>query len=145
MLRRSALRFSLVAFATLGVSALAATPSLVSVRLQPGAHQLVLTAELPEGYAFNAEAPQHAASHATGLTAATPELAFTDRSARISIPLTVPAAGGGLLTVDLTLYYCAETQGSVCQMDRRTLTYAVSNAKDGQAGTVEIALPMRMP
>lgn len=146
MSRRTALHVAsnLLAFSLLALGGVAlAGPR--EVRLQPGAHTLVLTAELPEGYAFNADAPQHATHRATGLQAQPPELSFTDRSARISIPLTAPASGQGELTVNLTLYYCAVEKESVCLMDRRTLVYAVSTASDGQAGTVTLALPPLKP
>lgn len=145
MLRRSALRLLFVACAAWGASALAAQTARVSVQLKPGAHRLVLTTELPDGYAFNAEAPQRATAHATGLSAHPAELALTDRTAQIAIPLTVPASGEGELTVEVALYYCAEAKGSACLVDRRKLTYRIAPSADGKAGTVELPLAPLTP
>lgn len=116
-----------------------------TVAFTPGAHRLVLTAELPAGYEFNADAPQQAQATGTGLVAHHPELAFTDRTARVSIPIEVPASGRGEISVELTLYYCRDQKNSACLMDRRHLTYAIAAAPNGEDGPVEVAIKPLTP
>lgn len=94
-----------------------------------GEHTLVLTVDLPEGYDFTEGAPTRVrleVSGANGLApAGEPTTRQEGRTLVVRAPLRVPGGAGGEVAFDAALYYCGERK-SVCLVDRRRLTYALT-------------------
>jgi hypothetical protein len=94
-----------------------------------GAHDLTLSVELPEGYAFTAGAPTRVKldlSGAPGVTArgeATVRLA--GRSLEVTAPVQLSAEASGEVAFEAALYYCGEDK-TLCLVDRHRLTYGLS-------------------
>jgi hypothetical protein len=96
------------------------------VRAGAGTHAFTLRLELPAGYAFNEAAPQRvrlAVAGMPGASAGDVTLETTADALRARAPLTLPAgaAGPGMLSAELTVYYCAKADKAVCLVDRRRL------------------------
>jgi sugar lactone lactonase YvrE len=115
-------------------------------RVGPGTRPFTLTLELPPGYTFNPGAPQRVRLQVPGMTGASVgevHLEAGERTLRARVPLTLPAgAGPGMLSAELTVYYCAEADKAVCLVDRRRLGIRLLPGDGTSPG--EVALTWRM-
>jgi DNA-binding beta-propeller fold protein YncE len=118
-----------------GVSMLAAGDVYggAAARLQPqtvaaGQGSVLLTVELPEGFAPNAQAPSNVSVAVTRGDAVSLPGATTFTGAGPRFPMTFPAvfkAGTAEVTIDLSLVYCREQRASVCMIKQARLTVPV--------------------
>jgi DNA-binding beta-propeller fold protein YncE len=111
-----------------GVVALRLDPVVVA----PGAGTLVVDVTLPPGYKLNDLAPFSLAWGAGGGVA---ELAGADLSAVApEFPIEVGAtflAGSGLISADVTIYYCETTTTELCLIDRVRMELPVEVREGG--------------
>ncbi|HLL56180.1 MAG TPA: hypothetical protein VK447_21635, partial [Myxococcaceae bacterium] len=94
-----------------------------------GAHDLTLTVQLPEGYAFTDGAPTRVRVDLTAAQGVTvrgePNVQRSGRSLQVTAALQLSAEASGEVAFEASLYYCGEDK-ALCLVDRRRLTYGLA-------------------
>lgn len=116
--------------------------------LAPGAGELLLRVELPEGYKLNNIATSLVEWHVDGVVVMLAEgdnrLPLPDPEVALAVPATL-AAGETEVAADLTLYYCEAINESLCFVDRARITLPVRVAPGGTESAARLTYQVVPP